>query len=166
MHWTAMIALALAGSFPTTDVAYKAEGTSAFASYTDAWHAAHDAERPMLVILNPGAESGKPTITEEELRADASIDPLLSNYVVAVIDTTTEHGKKVHELFGSAPLPRVVVIDKEQKKQIFRASGNVSSDRLVKVLEEHKDGEIAQPVIRWAQPVNSNCPNCQRRYTF
>lgn len=165
MHWSAIVALALAGSTSTMDVAYKTEGAS-FASYTDAWHAAHAAERPMLVILNPGPEEGKKIITEDELRADGNIQPLLDEYVVAVIDTTTEHGQKVHELFNNAPLPRVVVIDKEQKKQIFTSSETLTPDRMVKVLEQHKSGAIAQPVIRWAQPVNSNCPSCQRRYTF
>lgn len=167
MHWSAILVLAMTGPQLSMDVAHEVSVTNSFTSYTDAWHAAHDAERPMLVILNPAEGEG---ITEDELRQDEKLQPLLDNYVVAVVDTGTDHGKKVHELFDSPALPRVVVIDKEQKKQIYRTSAKLSHDRLADVLDEHKEGtvKISQPVLRYTPPTSaySNCPSCQRRWTF
>lgn len=165
MHWSALVVLALGAAGQSMDVAHTTQ-SGMYSSYTQAWHAAHDAERPMLVILNPAPGEGRRLITEEELRSDPKVETLLNDYVVAVIDTGTEHGQKVHELFGNAPLPRVVVIDKQQKKQIFRTSDELSSDRLANILNQHKSGEVAPPVLQVGQPVNSSCPNCQKRYTF
>ncbi|WP_437201955.1 hypothetical protein [Planctomicrobium sp. SH664] len=161
MSWSAILLAMVAG--PVDVATVSTSSPSAYSSYTQAWHAAHDAERPMLVILNPAdAQKG---ISTEELVGDEKLQPVLQDYVVAVIDTTTDHGKQVHELFGNAPLPRVVVIDKNQKKQIYRTSEKLSSERLAKVLDQHKSGEIAKPVLNLG-PVNSGCPSCQRRMSF
>lgn len=159
MHWSALLVLAFTG--PTQEVAHFAP-ESAYSSYADAWHAAHDSSRPMLVILNPA--EGQNAIDPQQLQANEALQPLLEEYVVAVIDTGTEHGKKDHQLFGSASLPRVVVIDKEQKKQVYKASGKISTDRLATVLDECRSGK-PKPEFSWAQP-NSGCKNCQRRLTF
>jgi hypothetical protein len=163
MHWSAILLLAMNAPAANMEVAHNASGS--FASYTQAWHAAKDAERPMLVILNPAQGEGRRIITEDELRADEKIQPKLNDYVVAVIDTGTEHGKQVHELFGNAALPRVVVIDKEQKSQIFRTSDELSHEKLAEVLSQHKDGVVPQPV-KVSLPAYGGCPNCQKRTTF
>lgn len=167
MYWSAVLVLAMAG--PTegiNEVAY-APAQETFHSYNDAWNAAQKAERPLLVILNPPAKTDADQgISETSIREDQQLKPLLDEYVVAVIDTGTDHGKTVHKLFDSAPLPRVVVIDKQQKYQIYRTSEKMSNDKLAKVLDQHKDGELAKPVLNWVQPSNSNCPSCQRRWTY
>jgi hypothetical protein len=51
----------------------------------------------MLVVLNPPADevSAGPAIDVTALRQDADISRVLGNYVVAEIDTGTEHGRKV-----------------------------------------------------------------------
>lgn len=163
MHWSAILVLALTGPTEIQDAVHVA-GPATYASYTQAWDAAHDAERPLLVILNP---AGDGAINDQELRADSQLQPLLDEYVVAVIDTTTDHGKKVHELFGSAPLPRVVVIDKQQKKQLYQSSNSLSHDQLASVLEKHKTGVFAPPVLQWtAKPANSGCTSCQKRLMY
>lgn len=166
MSWSAALVLAFVGPMDSVKDVNLAPAQSTFASYTQAWHAAHDAKRPMLVILNPPADQSAQAISEETLRGDESLQPLLDDYVLAVIDTGTEHGKQVHELFGSAPLPRVVVIDKEQKYQVFRTSQKLSNGRLAKVLSDHKEGRASRPVLNWGQPANSNCTSCQRGWTF
>ena len=61
---------------------------------------------------------------------------------MAVIDTTTDQGKVIHELFQSPALPHVVVIDKNQKQQIFRTSQKLSNEELANVLEDHKEGVV------------------------
>ena len=140
-----------------------------FESYTKAYRTAAEVKRPMLVILNPPAEqvAAGNAVSIQELREDAEIDKLLENYVVAEIDTGTEHGKKVHELFGNKPLPRVVVIDNDQKLQIYRTSDRLGTAKIKDVLETYQDGETTAAVsssLNWTRPyVNPGyCPNCRR----
>src|SRR5262249_55977255 len=108
-----------------------------YGSYTQAYHAAADVKLPVLVILNPPSDqvASDNAISVDKLREDAEISKLLDNYVVAEIDTGTDHGKKVHELCGNKPLPRLVVIDNAQKTQIYRTSDHLESDKIKEVLE-------------------------------
>ncbi|SFH83345.1 hypothetical protein [Planctomicrobium piriforme] len=177
MQWSAILLAAVMGTNPSTDVAHNTPGAASYASYTQAWHAAQAADRPMLVILNAGADTPEKAIDAATLQADAQVRQQLDNYVVAVIDTTTEHGQKVYELFESPTLPRVVVIDKKQDRQIFRTSDKLSSETLAHVLEQHKSGvaepatttsaaKITLPTSMAPKSVYSGCPNCQKRYTY
>ena len=141
-------------------------GTQKFESYTRAYHAAADAHRPMLVVLNPPAEqvSVGSVIDVDVLRQDSELASVLGDYVVAEIDTGTDHGRKVHELFGSKALPRVVVIDANQKWQVYRTSAQLGKDSLKSVLERYRGGATEAPV-QWASQqylTPSYCPNCQR----
>jgi hypothetical protein len=177
MHWSALLFMAMTG-LSSSDVAVTTPSATAYTSYTQAWNAATEAKKPMLVILNPGPESGERQITEASLRSNKKLDTLLDQYVLAIVDTSTEHGQEVNRRFGSPALPRVVIIDKAQKKQIFRASGHLSGDSLVNVLEDHKEGTpkvttsppttntVISPAGSYILPSTSNCPSCQRRYTF
>jgi len=138
-----------------------------FESYTKAYHAAADVKRPMLVILNPPAEqvAADNAISIGKLREDAEINKLLDSYVVAEIDTGTEHGKKVHELFGSKPLPRLVVIDNTQKLQIYRSSDHLEPNKIKEVLEAYQDGtSTATSSLNAARQIVTPgyCPNCRR----
>ena len=171
MHWSTMLLVACAiGDGDLTQ--WTRTSTGMFESYTQAWHAAHEAERPMLVILNPAADESGDPIAVEDLKADERVSKLLDDCVVAVIDTGTDHGKKVHELFDNSPLPRVVVIDKEQKWQLYRTSGTVSNSRLAGALQQARDGETAAPTtvrqVEWARSYTapSSCPNCQRGWRY
>jgi len=65
--------------------------------------------------------------------------------VVAVIDTSTEKGERVWKQFGSAPLPRVSVIDKNQKLQIHRASAPLVAEDWNLLLEKHRAGLYVPP---------------------
>jgi hypothetical protein len=120
----------------------------------------------MLVILNPAADevAAQPSISVDELNNDPEIAPILDDYVVAEIDTGTAHGKAVRELFGSQALPRVVVIDNDQKWQIFRTSKHLEHDELLQVLEAYRTGEQASTTSNWTQQYRSSgyCPNCRR----
>lgn len=141
-------------------------GTHKFDSYTRAYHAAADAHRPLLVVLNPPADqvSTGAAIDVDALRRDAEMAGLLGEYVVAEIDTGTEHGRKVHELFGSKALPRIVVIDADQKWQVYRTSAQLEKPALKSVLERYRNGGAVAPV-QWATQQSfspSYCPNCQR----
>jgi hypothetical protein len=140
-----------------------------FESYTKAYRAAAQVKRPMLVVLNPPSEqvAAGSALSIQALREDAEISQLLEHYVVAEIDTGTEHGKKVHELFGNKPLPRIVVIDNAQKMQIYRTSEHLETSKLKEVLETYQDGASTSAVsssLNWARQYAApgNCPNCRR----
>ena len=159
--------LLLAGGFAAggMDATTESQGTR-FDSYTQAWHAAADVNKPILVIINPAGDevSTHESISVDALNDDPEIGRILDDYVVAEIDTGTEHGKVVHELFGSQALPRVVVIDNDQEWQIYRTSRQLEHDEMVDVLERYRTGEQVSTRSTVTQPSRSAgyCPNCRR----
>jgi len=128
-----------------------------FDSYTEAYRTAKKSKRPMIVILNPAKEAGVTPVSLEDVRKTKMRRELLHHYVVAVIDTSTPHGKKVYELFGSPELPRVVVIDNEQEFQVYRTSAALYGQMWDKILDVFKE---AGPSTR--MPAPSYCPTCQQ----
>ncbi|MBT6494470.1 MAG: hypothetical protein HOL01_07945 [Planctomycetaceae bacterium] len=114
-----------------------------FDNYGDAYRAAQQTGRPLLVILNPGADSVSEVlpIAMEAVQKSKKRRELLNNYVVAVVDTGTEKGKATHQLFKSPELPRVVVIDKQQKKQLFQSSEELYGQLWTTILETYRKGE-------------------------
>lgn len=135
-------------------------------SYTLAWHAAADVNKPMLVILNPPADevSANSAISVDVLNEDPEIGRILEDYIVAEIDTSTEHGKVVHELFGSEALPRVVVIDDDQEWQVYRTSEHLEHDEMLDVLERYRTGQQVSTRSTATRQYRSSgyCPNCRR----
>lgn len=129
-----------------------------FDNYTQAYHAAQEGEKPMLVILNPGEASDAEPVTMEAVEKTAERRELLKNYVVAVIDTETDHGKTVHKLFDSPQLPRVAVIDKDQKWQVYRTSESLQGYQWTAVLKTFKNGAQTTRLYNY-----NYCPSCQRR---
>lgn len=127
-----------------------------FESYTEAYRVAKKEKRPMIVILNPPKEARVTPVSFEDVRKTKMRRDLLQNYVVAVIDTGTPHGKKVHELFGSPELPRVSIIDNQQAMQVYRTSQPMYGQLWDKVLEVFHN---ANPSTR--MPAPSYCPSCQ-----
>lgn len=135
--------------------------TAEFANYSEAWKAAKADKRPMLVVLNPGDE--KKDLYVHGLRDDAKLSKVLDEYVVAEIDTTTEHGQKVLKSFGSPTLPRLVVIDKKQTKQVFATSAKVSESNLKSLLEKQlnsTESVTSLNVDMFGNP-KPDCPNCR-----
>jgi hypothetical protein len=136
---------ALSGS-PTTEA-------TVYDDYKPAYLAAQAANRPVIVILNPGGESTEQPVELETVRRSAHRRELLENYVVAIIDTSTPEGQKVHKLFDSPPLPRVSVIDKQQKWQIYRTSKSLTAEDWNIVLEKYRTGvapAVAKPACNCA----------------
>ncbi len=169
MYWSAVLVLALTGPNDQLMNVAHTPSKASFESYTQAWNAAKQAELPMLVILNAPAETtAAAAVTEEKLAQDATIQPLLGNYVVAVIDTSSAHGAEVHKLFGNKTLPQVVVIDKQQKKQIYQ-SNDVSNGSIARAMGQYKSGIYTPPVyttptLNWMPP--AECKSCQRNFQF
>jgi hypothetical protein len=158
-----------AGLFAGVDTAADSAKLATFTSYTQAWQTARDENRPMLVVLNPadGKAAAKP-VRVGDLRKDAGLTKVLDEYVVAEVDTTTEHGKKVLEVFGSPKLPRVVVIDDHQEKQLFAISGQVSNTKLKGVLEKVKAGVTSTTSLNldFLPRAKADCPMCRARMGF
>jgi len=168
MHWSVTFAMvaALGANTPASH--------QEFDSYSKAYWTASEMHRPMLVILNPSADSGE-AVDLESVKQNEMSREVLDDYVVAVVDTSTEHGQKVYELFGKPTLPRTVVIDERQEKQIFQTSDTLRPETLTAVLEQYRDGApktvtaarpITQPVIQgslnYYQSGAGSCPNCRK----
>jgi hypothetical protein len=134
------------------------ESATVYDNYKDAWNAGREKGLPVLVIMNPGADSTAPTVDMGNIRLASHRRELLSNYVVAVIDTSTPQGEVTHKLFNSPALPRVTVLDKQQKFQIYRTSKSLSAEDWNLVLEKYRKGET--PVVA-AKPAY-DCPYCNR----
>lgn len=172
MHWsvTLVIAAALGANAPQDNTPQPS--TQQFDSYSQAYRAASESHRPMLVILTD--KQNEQAVPLAALQQSETSRQVLADYVVAVIDTDTDHGRKVHELFGAPALPRTVVIDQEQKKQIFRTSDTLRPETLTSVLQQYRDGvpatvttrrPVAQPVqgsLNFYQQGVGNCPNCRK----
>ncbi|MBX3441319.1 MAG: hypothetical protein KF774_02845 [Planctomyces sp.] len=143
-----------------------AANLSTYTSYTKAWHAAKEASRPMLVVLNPSSDSGKAAaaVKVEELRKAEELTELMDDFVVVEIDTSTTHGKKIHEIFGSPALPRVVVIDSQQVHQVFATSTLLTNTQLKSVLEKARVLKTSATKLSfdWMPKPAGDCPNCRR----
>ena len=117
-----------------------------FHNYTQAYHTARLVKQPLLVILNPPAGSDKKPISIDDIRKTRHRRELLEKYVVVMIDTGTKHGRLCRELFKPEQLPEIVVIDKQQKFQIFQTSKKMYGQLWTKVLETYQTGELPTPV--------------------
>ncbi len=154
----------LVGLGANNEAVTKPESPEHFTSYTKAYHAAQETKLPMLVVLNPGKDV-EDSVEFESISKTKKRRELLKNYVVCVLDTETAHGKKCKELFKAEQLPKVVVIDKNQKSQVFRSSEEMYGQLWTDLLTQFKDGATAaqtQKVVRSTQalPIRSNCPTC------
>jgi hypothetical protein len=142
------------------------ENVALFDSYTKAYRTAQQTERPLLVVLNPSQESGKEGVSLGDLTESEQSRELLKNYVVTIIDGESAHGKTCQKLFDAKSLPHVVVIDKDQKFQLYKASKKLDAKVWTSVLRKYKDGEAPAPKhevsYRYhSAPVRSYCPNCR-----
>jgi len=113
--------------------------------YKQAWRAGRLQNLPVLVILNPAGDGESAPVDVDSLTKSSHRRRLLANYVVAVIDTSTPNGQTVHKLFESPALPRVSVLDREQKWQIYRSSQTHSAEDWNLVLEQHQKGNPPPP---------------------
>jgi ribosomal silencing factor RsfS len=154
--------LMTAGLFCGAEISIpEASHTSEFVNYSEAWKAAKADKRPMLVVLNPGDE--KKAMDVHGLRNNEQLSKVLDEFVVAEIDTTTDHGQQVLKSFGNPTLPRMVVIDAKQTKQVFATSEKVSEKNLKSLLEKQlssKEATTSLNVDLFGNP-KPDCPMCK-----
>src|SRR5262245_27113261 len=125
--------------------------STVYDNYKQAWQAGRAQKLPVLVILNPGEESQSPAVDVDWLRRSRHRRDLLGNYVVVMIDASTPEGKAVHKQFGSAPLRRVSVLDRQQKWQVYRTSKSLTAEDWSLMLETHRKGDPPPPRPKPAQ---------------
>lgn len=138
MHW--MLSAALMAATPP-GASYDAGPTAHYVSYTTGYEAARAQGRPMLLILNPGADSTGEAVTFEALSKTRQRRDLLKKYVVVIVDSQTRHGRQVRESFRVRQLPYVAVIDKRQQKQIYRTSEALQGQQWTWILDTYQTGE-------------------------
>jgi hypothetical protein len=125
--------------------------STVYDSYTQAWHAGHVQKRPVLVILNPGAESEESKVDVDWLKRTRHRRELLKDYVVCVVDTSTLEGQTIQKKFKAESLPRVSVLDRQQKWQIYQSSKEHSAEDWNLLLETHRKGNPPPPRPKPAQ---------------
>jgi hypothetical protein len=129
--------------------------STVYHDYKEAWTAARAEGVPLLVIINPGPGQGAAPVDLAVVNGSRHRRELLSKYVVAVIDASTDQGERVHRLFKSPQLPRVSVIDRQQKWQIYRTSAALSPEDWNLVLEGFQTGVAPPP------PAPTGCAACR-----
>jgi hypothetical protein len=150
------------------------ENVALFDSYSQAYRTAQQTDRPLLVVLNPGEDSGKDAVSLGDITGTEQSRELLKNYVVTIIDADSENGQAAKKLFKAETLPHVVVIDKEQKYQLYKVSHKLESKAWTAVLRKYKNGEAPEPASTVSyrsnfggyggynySPARSYCPNCR-----
>lgn len=163
MNWNVIVLFAIGTALGAVET--DSNPSSPYANYGQAWKAAAEVKKPMLVVLNPAENGAASAISIDNLRKNDKLSPLLDHYVVAVIDTSSDHGRRVLEVFGTPQLPRVVVIDENQKKQIFQTSQPLTDESWSTMLVKYQHGTpevtpVATPFAPY-RPAG-DCPNCRR----
>ncbi len=154
MEWTlgALLVATAFSAFP--------DDSSCFDDYAQAWQAAQSAGLPLLVVLNPAPDGNSPRVRTEHLYRARVRRELLRKYVVAVIDVATPRGRIIQDLFKPVSLPHIVIIDREQRLQLYRSSRWLFAEDWNILLDQYQQGDLA--AMRAA--VLSRCPTCQGRY--
>jgi hypothetical protein len=119
----------------------KSDQGELFDNYTQAYRVAQETHRSMLVILNPGGESRTEKISLVSVRKTKQRRELLRDYIVVVIDTGTQKGIIIRNLFDNPPLPFVSIIDKRQEYQVYQSSEKMYGQLWTEILETYRNGE-------------------------
>ena len=123
--------------------------STVYDDYKQAYQAGRAQNLPVLVILNPSSDADSQSIDLDYLKRTGHRRELLGKYVVAVIDASTPQGQAVRKSFGSPALPRVSVLDRQQKWQVYRTSQELTAEDWNLVLETYQKGNppavVAKP---------------------
>ena len=125
--------------------------STVYENYNQAWHVARAQNRPVLVILNPGEDSDASAVNVDWLKRSQHRREILKDYVVCVVDTSTPEGKTVQKKFNAASLPKISVLDRQQKWQIYQSSKELSAEDWNMLLETHRKGNPPPPRPKPAQ---------------
>lgn len=121
----------------------KSQEPVVYDDYTPAFHAARSAKLPLLVILNSGQAPDQVGVELQDITKARHRRTLLQKFVIADIDTSTPRGQLILGLFRPAALPHVVVIDKEQKYQLYRSTTPRMPEDWNILLERFQQGDLS-----------------------
>lgn len=136
MFTTSLSAAIIAGLFASGSLAGSPEWTE---SYGKAMAQVGDKRKPVAVFLSAGELT---TLTNGKgLGADA-LKSLRSDYIAVRIDTTTEDGKKMAEVFGLKE--GVVLSDRSGQQMALKHEGQLSPEQLSEYLTKYAAVEGVQ----------------------
>jgi len=154
--------VALAGSLASANIPEQPKWEK---SYFEARTWAAERQKPLAVFIGSGV-SGWEKVSKDG-QFDAKVFQLLKDkYVCVYVDTDTETGKKLAQVFA-VDRKGLVISDKTGNTQAFHHSGDLSKDMLAKAVERYADVAQANstesvatlappPVIKY----QSTCPSC------
>lgn len=119
-----------------------------FQNYHRGLQAAKETSKPLIVIMNPGAQWNEESVSIVSLRKTRERRGLLKDYVVVIIDTTTPHGRIVHDAYGKPKLPHVAILGKQQRYLIFTTSNQLYGQRWTEILTTYRKGAPAETAMR------------------
>jgi hypothetical protein len=132
-------------------------------SYGKAIALAGEKHKPVAVFLSPGELS---KLTNGKGLGTDILKSLKSDYIAVRVDTTTDDGKKLAEVFGITQ--GVVLSDKDGKQMALKHEGQLTSEQLTEYLVKYAGSEpvvtteyrttaVAAPVqyqpVQYQQPV-------------
>ena len=122
-------------------------------NYTAALKAARADRKPLLVVMH------NPTQPQQTMKqaghVEAKSSPLLENYHACEIDVSTEHGKRVAEVFRAKSFPYTVITDSRAQKIIYRNSGSVTDAQWSETLADYRRGSKPIAMAAFSQPASS-----------
>jgi hypothetical protein len=117
-------------------------------SYPQALADAARADKPLFIVFGDGSQFVTRFLNREPYQSDAVERALSADYVRMFVDTSTESGRALEAEFGARDPSRLVVLDRSGRWQVYRRSGNHTSDQVLAVLAEYRTARVvrAEPV--------------------
>src|SRR5262249_35779940 len=115
-----------------------------------AWHASYalalqevrNSDKPLFIVFEP-ASTVMDKWARHTLFVNREVQQALSaDYIRMFVNTETEMGRELAEQFGVDQFPRVVVIDRSGGWQVYRKSGEHTSEQVLAILNEYRRTKI------------------------
>ena len=110
------------------------------ADYGKALAATRTDDRPLLVVLDDPSDT-QAAAEDEQMKTVG-----LTSYRLCRIDSSTEYGQKVAEVFNAQQFPFTAIIDKTGSVVLHKKQGKLTDAEWNVVLSAYKTGERLQPV--------------------
>lgn len=133
--YTSILVFALSGLAPSADAG---GSPSWLTDYSAAGKQSASEKKPLVVFFGSG-KAGYDKLSSEGKLPVAAAAILESKYVCLHIDTSTEHGKRLAELFEVSEGVGVVISDRTGEVQAFRHEGSLANADLVRYLQRDSD---------------------------
>jgi len=136
--YTSILVFALSGLAPSAEAG---RSPAWLTDYTAAGIQSASAKKPLAVFLASG-KAGYDKLSREGKLPVAAAAILESKYVCLHVDTSTEQGKRLAELFEVPEGLGVVISDRAGDVQAFRHEGSLANGDLVRYLKRYADPNL------------------------